>query len=84
MRLLTRLLATALLSGALLSTGRAQLEEFDPFAAAASSSSKLEFLSEVKTAAPGKPFHVAIKLSHPRQGAVNSGFGPESLGLTPV
>ena len=62
-RSLSALAATAL--AVLPATLPAQLENFDPFAAAEKSSSKLEFLSEVKSVAPGKPFHIAIKLTHP-------------------
>ena len=45
--------------------GRA--EDFDPFAAPEQSgnSSRMEFLSEIRSMAPGKPFQVAIKLTHP-------------------
>ena len=60
--LLPLLLATVLHIPA---TGKA--EDFDPFAEAelSNSSSRMEFLCEAASIAPGKPFYIAIKLTHP-------------------
>ena len=62
--------------------GRA--EDFDPFAAPEQSgnSSRMEFLSEIRSMAPGKPFQVAIKLTHPPRWHsyfINPGFVGMSL-----
>lgn len=68
MRFAKRIFATALLLAACSFTSHAQIGDLDPFAAAegANSATKLEFLSEEKSIAPGKPFVVAIKLTHPK------------------
>ena len=55
------------------------VEDFDPFAAAQQTpgSSKLEVLPEVSSIAPGEPFHLAIKLTHPpgwHSYFINTGF----------
>ena len=67
MRPLTRLFTVvpSVLLALLPSSLPAQLENLDPFAAAEKTASKLEFLPEVKSVAPGEPFHVLIKLTHP-------------------
>ena len=77
--LLLLLLATVLHIPA---TGKA--EDFDPFAEAelSSSSSRMEFLSEAASIAPGKPFHIAIKLTHPQHWHsyfINPGYVGRSL-----
>ena len=56
-----------------------EVNDFDPFAAAeqSGSSSRMEFLSEVRSIAPGQPFHLAIKLTHPpgwHSYFINTGF----------
>ena len=79
MRPLSHLFAPLILTAGFALPIEGQAEDFDPFAAAEQSgnSSRMEFLSEVRSMAPGQPFHLAIKLTHPPRWHsyfINTGF----------
>lgn len=79
MRLPTPLLLPVFLTVLFTFPVMGEVDDFDPFAAAeqSGSSSRMEFLSEVRSIAPGQPFHLAIKLTHPpgwHSYFINTGF----------
>ena len=84
MRPLSHLFAPLILIAGFALPVEGQAEDFDPFAAPeqSSGSSRMEFLSEVRSMAPGQPFLVAIKLTHPPRWHsyfINTGFVGMSL-----
>lgn len=90
MRSVARLLSLSLLLAGSAHFAPAQTDN-DPFSAAQASRGKgkttVEFLSEVQSIAPGKPFDVAIKLTHPvgwHSYFINTGTPGVGLVLEPA
>ena len=85
MRSAAKFFATILLVAGFTHTAPSQVEDPDPFAAALEAEgegkTKVEFLSEVQSISPGKPFEVTLKLTHP-EGWHSYFINPAGVGLT--